>query len=213
MFRLALAVLLITLHLVAGARLSIAYEPDNSNGEWEGKVTSEVHSNRLLSVKDHVPKCQKGNQGALHYLSLSINVTPEQDGSGAVECTDSMRQSIDSAINDVLRDYNKGKKGNELKAALAVSACPAPKSGRNLQTGFVWRLQVICKHCSPDNGDGRRLGGSGKWVRRTLIPELKTSLTNAILASFDGNYIPCLGNSPEVKVTAHVTTKKKSMEC
>ena len=152
MFRLAFAAaLLITLHLVAGARLSIAYEPDNSNGEWEG------NSNRLLSVKDHVPKCQKGHQGELHYLSLSINVTPEQDGSGAVECTDSMRQSINSAINDVLRDYNKGKKGNELKAALAVSACPAPKSGRNLQTGFVWRLQVICNHCSLDNGDSRRM--------------------------------------------------------
>ena len=208
-------VLLIAFHHVSGARLSLGLGKSIENSESDGKRVSNVHvetnSHRLLPDEDVIAQCESGQPGALHYLSLSIDVIPEEGGSEVVECTDSMKQSINETINMVLLDFSPGAEGANLTAAVVLWECPQPTSDRRRAASnvlnFVWKGGGTCRQCNPEGSDGRRLGESGVWVRRTLIPELETSLTNAIIGSIVVSDVPCLGSTPKVNVTAHVATK------
>jgi hypothetical protein len=104
----------------------------------------------------------------------------------------------------------------EFKAAV----CTNPKkssSRRELQrfvTGnFVWRGGGGCSGCFCECRDARRklqtvVKGTTEWFNNQYVPQLKSSIANAILTSVVPEHSKCLGKSPMVTIDVSKISKE-----
>lgn len=115
-----------------------------------------------------------------------------------------------------------GEAGVDDNAIFLAGVCPQPLDAsitfRRLRSlaairGFVWKGGGGCKHCFPDNSDGRQLVNS-QWFTEEFAPQLEATLKSAILLEIAPDYTTCLGSSPQVDVKINeVSLSDLSISC
>jgi hypothetical protein len=199
---------LFAMHLVSSQ--AVVYDGSASDAQ-EGRTLALFPKESFgRALEDAVPPCP-GKAGAIRFFSIDFTVIPGADYN-ASECTESMRGEIIDDVNDILLDYGIGEAGKADNATFLAEVCPpAPETRRRMLIMYNWKISGggICRLCpSYDADKRRRLGlGSLSWFKKIFLPDLHLELRNATLTTIVGNYLPCLGTEPDVKVDLKASTK------
>ena len=141
--------------------------------------------------------------GPINYFNVEFQLTP-QGGYDTSSCTPWKKTLIGDDINKILLEYGIGTAGKGDNAAYLAEVCEMPVSTNRRKLaaiGFLWTGGGTCRKCSNDNFDKRLLQSyDPNWFINIYAPSMANTLRNAIVNSFVGKHVDCLGNGPQVVV-------------